>query len=328
MKKGFYAIWLAGFALLLALIARQGFFEVSSALAVAGFGMIWVTAYHLVPLFADTLAWHFLLPRRHHVPLLDLLWMRWLAESVNSLLPVAQLGGEFLKTRLLMLRRIPGATAGASAVGDLTTTAIAQVVFCALGVLLLAQYSNSGSAAWELLAGLGVLALLLVGFYAAQRAGLFFYLARGLERIGGQREWLSLSGSAAALDRAVNRLYQRQSAFWAACLFHLMGWIMGTGEVWLALYFLGYPVTLAEAFILESLITAVRAAAFAVPGALGVQEGGLMVIAPLVGLSPDTGLSLSLARRVRELTLGLPGLIAWHVVEARHAVGRGVSRRA
>lgn len=136
--------------------------------------------------------------------------------------------------------------------------------------------------------GLGLVAFLILGFYVAQRVGLFFYLARVLERVGSQRGWLSLSGSAAALDHKVSALYQRQSAFWGACLFHLMGWILGAGEVWLALY----------------------------------------VIAPLVGLSPETGLSLSLAKRVRELMLGVPGLIAWHVLEARHAVGRGLSRRA
>ena len=328
MKKGLYALWFAGFALLLALIARQGFSEVSSALVVAGLGMLWVTVYHLVPMFVDTLAWQFLLPRRHHQPLADLLWMRWLAESVNNLLPVAQVGGEFLKARLLMLRRIPGSIAGASAVGDLTTTVIAQVVFCVIGVLLLAQGGESGGEVWEFLIGLGALGLLILGFYALQRAGLFFYLARVLERLGGEREWLSLSGSAAALDHAVNSLYRRRRAFWAACFLHLMGWIVGAGEVWLALYVLGYPVTPMQALIVESLITAVRAAAFTVPGALGVQEGGLMMIAPLVGLSPETGLSLSLVKRVRELILGLPGLVVWHVSEARHAVGRGVSRQA
>lgn len=329
MKKGLFAIWLSGFALLLALVARQGFSEVSSALAVAGFGMVWVTVYHLVPMFVDTLAWQFLLPRRHHVPLSDLLWMRWLAESVNNLLPVAQVGGEFLKTRLLMLRRIPGSIAGASAVGDLTTTVIAQVVFCTMGVLLLGLLGNDDNAAGEFLIGLGVLALLILGFYFAQRAGLFVHLARVLERFGGQREWLSLSGGAAALDESVSTLYRRQRAFWSACLLHLVGWIVGAGEVWFALYFLGHPVTFTKALILESLITGVRAAAFTVPGALGVQEGGLMVFAPLVGLSPETGLSVSLVKRVRELVLGLPGLIAWSLSEARHAVGRGgASRRA
>ena len=54
-------------------------------------------------------------------------------------------------------------------------------------------------------------------------------------------------------------------------------------------------------------------AAFAIPGALGVQEGGYLLLAPLAGLSPDVGLALSLAKRARELLLGLPGLLYWRV---------------
>lgn len=327
MRKGWLLLWFAGLALLLALVAHHGWTKVVSALAVAGFGMIGVAAYHVAPLSADTLAWRFLLTPHHRVPFGSLLWMRWLAESVNNLLPVAQVGGEFLKTRLLMLRRVPGPIAGASAVVDLTTSVITQVIFCTTGVLLLG-YRGNGDDTWELLLGVGVLSSLVLGFYFAQRAGLFFYLARALERIGGQRDWLSLSGSAAALGQAVDALYRRKGAFWTAFLCHLIGWIIGAGEVWLALYLLGHPVTLLDAFILESLIMAVRGAAFAIPGALGVQEGGLMVMAPWVGLPPETGLSLSLVKRVRELMLGIPGLIVWHIVETRHAMGRAVSRRA
>lgn len=327
MKKGWFLLWFAGFALLLALVAHQGLAKIASALAVAGFGIIGVAAYHLVPLGADTLAWRSLLPHRHRVPYWDLLWMRWLAESVNNLLPVAQVGGEFLKTRLLMLRRVPGPMAGASAVVDLTTTVITQVVFCAMGVLLLAQRGSGNDPVWQLLLSVAVLFILVLGFYFAQRAGLFFYLARVLERIAGQKAWQSFSGGTVALGHAVDTLYRCKSAFWSAFLFHLIGWLVGTGEVWLALYLLGYPVTLPDALILESLTMAVRAAAFTVPGALGVQEGGLMVMAPLVGLSPETGLSLSLVKRVRELMLGVPGLMAWHILEARHVVRRSLSRR-
>lgn len=325
MKKGLFLIWFAGAALLLVLIAQQGFSQVIAALAVAGLGMLGVTAYHLVPMLVDTLAWQVLLPGRYHLPLFDLLWMRWLAESVNNLLPVAQVGGEFLKARLLMLRQVSGSIAGASAVVDLTTTVIAQVIFAASGVLLLAQRRNAEQATLEFLVGIGVFGVLILGFYLAQRAGLFFLLARVLERLVGNRDWFSLSGNGLALDRAVGELYRRQRVFWLACLLHLLAWVLGAGEVWLALYALGHPSTLADAFILESLIMAVRAAAFTVPGALGVQEGGFMVIAPLVGLQPETGLALSLVKRVRELLLGIPGLAAWHVVETRSAWRRRVS---
>ena len=64
---------------------------------------------------------------------------------------------------------------------------------------------------------------------------------------------------------------------------------------------------------MESLGQAIRGAAFAIPGALGVQEGGYLLLAPLVGLPPDAGLALSLAKRARELLLGLPGLLYLHL---------------
>jgi len=98
---------------------------------------------------------------------------------------------------------------------------------------------------------------------------------------------------------------------------HTSGWISGTAEVWLILFFLGHPVTLSEAFILESLGQAARSAGFMVPGGLGVQEGGLLLVGGQLGLTPELALSLSLVKRGRELLIGVPGLIAWQIVEGR-----------
>ena len=81
---------------------------------------------------------------------------------------------------------------------------------------------------------------------------------------------------------------------------------------------MGHPVSLIEALILESLTQAVRAAAFVVPAGLGVQEGGLVLIGGALGLSPDLSLALSLAKRFRELIVGLPGLLVWQLRERRH----------
>jgi len=72
--------------------------------------------------------------------------------------------------------------------------------------------------------------------------------------------------------------------------------------------------------IAVSAIATLAAALFAVPGALGVQEGGYLLLAPLVGLPADAALALSLAKRARELILGLPGLLYLHLSE-RSAAG-------
>ncbi|RMF84180.1 MAG: TIGR00374 family protein, partial [Nitrospirae bacterium] len=110
-------------------------------------------------------------------------------------------------------------------------------------------------------------------------------------------------------------LYGRTGAPAASALAHLAAWVAGAGEVWLALRFLGHPVGAVEALLLESLGQAVRSSAFAVPGALGVQEGGLLLLGRLLGIPPTTALALSLVKRVRELALGLPGLLAWPLAE-------------
>jgi hypothetical protein len=77
---------------------------------------------------------------------------------------------------------------------------------------------------------------------------------------------------------------------------------IGAGEVYATFAFMNRPVGWAEALVIESLIDAVRGAAFAVPGALGAQEGGLIVLCALFGsllvlalaARPGSGLSAAL----------------------------------
>jgi hypothetical protein len=48
-----------------------------------------------------------------------------------------------------------------------------------------------------------------------------------------------------------------------------------------------------------------------------VQEGAFLVLGTMFGLSPELGLSLSLVRRLRDLILGVPVLLAWQVIEGK-----------
>jgi glycosyltransferase 2 family protein len=68
--------------------------------------------------------------------------------------------------------------------------------------------------------------------------------------------------------------------------------------------------------VIESLIQAVSSAAFFVPGGLGVQEGGFVLIGGALGLEPATCLALAGARRIRDLLIFVPGLFAWQIAES------------
>jgi len=78
---------------------------------------------------------------------------------------------------------------------------------------------------------------------------------------------------------------------------------------------LGAEASFAQAFAIEALIQLVSSAAFLIPGGLGVQEGGFVLIGGLLGFDAPTCLALAGARRVRDLLFYVPGLLAWQVAE-------------
>ena len=123
------------------------------------------------------------------------------------------------------------------------------------------------------------------------------------------------------IDATAAGLYRRPADLFVNVAWQTLGQIVACGEIFLACHFLGEPVGLIDAFILQSLIRAIRAAAFFVPGGLGVQEGGTLFLSGLIGLSPETGLAIALVKRVRELVVGIPALVAWHAIEIRRPTG-------
>jgi len=107
----------------------------------------------------------------------------------------------------------------------------------------------------------------------------------------------------------------RRTSLLASGQVHVIGWLIGTAEVWIALRFMGFPVTVNEALVIESLLQAVRGAAFAIPGAFGAQEAGLILLCGLFEIPPDQAFALSLIKRAADLVVGLPGLVSLQVLE-------------
>ncbi|CAG9257919.1 flippase-like domain-containing protein [Paraburkholderia caribensis] len=308
-----------GGGLFVALLAWQGFGSVVSTLMAAGWGLAVVAAFHLLPLVLDAGAISVMFDRRRkEVTELDAVFARWIGESVNSLLPAGQIGGPVMMVRQLSQRGLRMRDAAAAITVSTTLQALAQIVFAMLGLLLFGASAAHGAMQDLQTAALiatGVLAAMIVGFYMAQRRGLFGKALRVVSKVFGKRDWSALTTRADAVDVAVRELYDQRGKVAASFALSLAGWIIGTVEVWLALRFLGHPVGWVDALLLESLGQAIRGAAFAIPGSLGIQEGGYLLLAPLVGLPPEAALALSLVKRARELLLGLPGLLYLHFSE-------------
>ena len=321
MRGGYIAL-IVGISVVIGLVAYQGAGAVAGAIAAAGWGLALVVLSRLVPIALDGAVWRFLFMPGHVPPLTVVLWARWIGEAVNTLMPAFQVGGALVRSRLMLQYGVSGRVAGASVVVDLTLSTLTQLLFTLVGIgLLLAHYGQSDIA---LGAGAGVaLGLVLVsGFCVFQHRGLFRAIMGLVARIAKGRDWVDLLGGAEALDEAILALYRRRWSLSANAAGQLAAWTLGAAEIWLALYFMGHPVTIADALLLESLILAVRAAAFFVPGALGVQEGAFVLLGAAIGLAPEVALALSLIKRVRELAIGLPGLVAWQVAEGKYMAAR------
>jgi len=314
----FYLLGFAGAALFTGLLIRQGASQVGAAFATAGWAIIAVVVYHfVVPVFLDAVAWWVLFPRSDRLPLRKLFWMRWVGESVSTLVPSAAVGGDIVRARLAAINGVPLPISAGSVLVDITLGVFTQAGFTMLGLALLVDATGQKSFVRPTLVGtlLGILAV--AGFYFAQRVGMFRFLGLIVARLANSPEWQSLVQSGETLDRAIRGLYARRRGVAMCCAWTIISLVGGSGEIWIALHALGLPATLVNALILQSMALTIRSAAFAVPGGLGVQEGGYLVVGNLLGIPGNAAFALSLIARMRELALGIPGLVVWQMIEGR-----------
>ena len=321
-----YAAGLVGLAVMIGLIVHEGFQTIMQTLAHSGWGLLWIIPFHALPLILDAESWWVLLRSRDpegYATRPFLIWIATVREAVSRLLPVASIGGEIVGIRLAMQRPLDGAAVTASVILEVLLTLINQYLFTAIGLVLLITTIRHTPVVGTLLWGLAVSLPVPIGLALLLRYGSpFTYIAEFTERILGGHHWLaSLLGNAANLDQEIRELYQRHSLLLAALGWQLAGMLVGSFETWLALELFGHPTTAWNAIILESLWLAIRHIAFFVPGALGVQETGLIVIGSLIGLPADAAIALSLAKRFREFAIGLPALASWQWIEVRRITG-------
>jgi putative membrane protein len=306
---------LFGLAVLIALVVMNGAAGIEAGIAAAGWGIAAVILMHLPQVLFSAQGWRALIGVPGRPATAAVFGMRLIREAVNGLLPVAQIGGDFVAARLLARSGVPLSTAGASVTVDVTLELLSQVAFTLLGVGLL--IATPGAAMLSHLAAAALvtaLAILVLIFIAAQRFGLFRVLEGGLLRLARRLDWKGLE-DVSGLHLAILALYRSPRRLIAGSVFHCLSWLLGGLEVLVALHVLGIPCGVREATIIESVGQASRAVGFAVPGGLGIQEGGVILICGLLGIGPQQAIELSLLKRVRELVLGVPALLVWYRIE-------------
>jgi putative membrane protein len=313
---------LLGILLLIALVLWQGAVQVFDLLLSTGWSLLWLPPVWMPNMLASTQAWRYLFRQGEAPGFLTSLQAMWIGRAVNDLLPVATLGGEVVKARLITLRGCPGITASASVIVDKTVQVVAVILWGLTGVALLLSMSLDNDLAMLALAGFSILTLCTAGFFLLQRAGMFSFLAHLGGKLVKTDGWENVRHNARQVDTMVYATYDRRSRFVFACLLKTTGLAMQSTEVWLGCYLLGYPVSVAEALMIRSLTSTMSDFAFIIPNAYGVQEGAFIITGSLIGMPPEAGLALSLALRIRDILLDPAGLLALHHIESKYFMQR------
>ena len=297
-------LFLGGVAIVAWLVTRIGFAPVVASFTELSWRLAIVCVPYALVMAVDTLGFRYAFAR-DNVPFLSLFGARLAGEALNVVTPLASVGGEAMKAWLLRRKARFGESVPALIIAK-TTITIAQALFLMLGIMaawwVLPPGSTFMTTMWGLL---GVEVLAVAGFLGVQLSGVLGRGGRLLKLVGGDS-----AEHAQALDEALRGFYREQPGRLALSIgFHLAGWVLGTIETLLVLYFLGVPAGWSIALVIEAFGSAVRFASFMVPASLGTLEGANAALFHSLGLGAGIGLTFSLVRRARQLVWVVIGLL-------------------
>jgi uncharacterized protein (TIRG00374 family) len=246
-------------------------------------------------------------PSAQHMPFWRLLAIRTAGEVVNMTTPTAYVGGEPLKAYLLRRHRVPIVDGMASVVIAKTTMTIAEVLFILLGIALgfwvLGENGSSGQLIAAALLSVGLLLFGTVGFVFVQRRGLFTWVLELLRSMGLRIGFLETrEEQLRSLDRTILDFYQHnRPAFYSSTGLYFLGWMAEALEVFVIIAYLGGPALALSAISIGALSVFIKGGTFFIPGSLGAQDGGNLLLLKAFGYSDVTGITFALLRRFREL---------------------------
>src|SRR5271169_6926624 len=140
-----------------------------SLLAVGWAGFAAVCLIHLALIAVMGIAWWVLLPGTNPW---CAIWARLVRDSASEVLPLSQVGGYVAGARAIAVAGIPGGTAAASTIVDVTLEFFAQIAYTAIALLWLLYLEPQARFVVPVAIGLTVAAGLAGGCLVAQRRGI------------------------------------------------------------------------------------------------------------------------------------------------------------
>lgn len=323
MKYAKFLFLAIGLALLGHILSQVKWEQVSLDLAKVGWGGIaTILALHVFTFWTDVAGWQLTFTS---VPLsarwnARLYAIRMAGEAFNHILPAASVGGEPFKAAMLKTHyQIPYREAAATLLLSRTINTIALLFFVAIGFVFM-FYSDAFPQSMKTVAAAGLLGVFIgtLQFVLFQWFKLSSTISRKLSKMRFGRRLEGVIHALEEFDEHMASFYRSSHARFAGALaLGFSNWVLGALEVYLVLGFIGYAISFTDAWIIEAMAQLMRAGAFFIPAAVGVQEGTFMVACRAVTGVNATGIAMSVVRRCRELVWVVVGLLLYWLYSLR-----------
>lgn len=289
-----FFFFLVGLGILGFLISRMPLAEVTHALHSVGFNVLWVFAVAPLWFLANTMALSSLI--HHRVGFFNLLYNQLVGEAMNTIVPLAGIGGEPFKVRHLS-RWLPLGEASQAIVLDRLIHAVSGL-FYSSALLFITIYLVSFSAGLKL-------SMIFAGSLLAVLG--FMLMVFSLSKVPSQLTHFILKRFSSF--EVLRQQNLPKSTFVACFGYKLLGRMINLIEIYLILRFLGIAVTPGRMAIVAAFIAASSLFINVIPQGLGVAEAGVTGAFSLIGLAPHMGLTFGLIRRARIIFWALVGIV-------------------
>lgn len=314
-------VFLLGVGLLVYLVYKIGFQNLTETLRRIGWGILLIVALNGARHFLRAFCLYLAIPPLHRTfKFRHALAARLGGEAVSVVTFTGPFLGDATKAALLR-RNIPLTRGGAAIVVDniLYYTSVSIVILSGVG-LMSAGFSHGATMKYVLAGIAGFAALAFIGIFLMLwfRIKPVGFLIRRLIKFNLAPNFILRRKDAIfELEANVYEFYlMRRPTFFAIFGLCLLAHALSVTEVYAAMRLLDFPPNISVAFIIESLTKMVNFAFSFVPGAVGVYEGGNGIILKALGYTTAAGVALALVRRGAIVTWTAVGLLVllWRAV--------------
>lgn len=301
----------AGATLFAILVWKIGPASISNMLWGVGWALPLVVMPGMVATLFQALGWWYAFPDRNPpITYRRVLGFTMAAQAMQMITPSIAQVGELLRVHLLRSAGVSAAISTASVVAAKTTMMITELLFIALGLAVAPSLlAREKSLALSIGIGMFLMAVTILGVVLWQRSGFFapaIWLSRRLKvltELFDRYEDVLVS-----TDNILKQYLGEGRRFVLSCAWNFLGWLATAIEAWVILSLLGLSYDAVTALIVQVWLAMVNRLTAFVPGNLGTQEAGVVMIFSVLGFSSESAVAFALLRRVRQLVWIAVGL--------------------